>query len=118
MSAQQQPTHQPAQLLHPGVHRGFEGLVITHVDFGREDAAVMAFDQIRGLGQVLRCGGWEQESFDRLADVDGNDVRTLLRQSHRMRAALTARRPGDERDLAFDSPSHNYLNSLFLQPGS
>jgi hypothetical protein len=41
-----------------------------------------------------------------------------LRQSHRMRAALTARRPGDERDLAFDSPSHNYVNSLFLQPGS
>ncbi len=32
-----------------------------------------------------------------------------------MRAALTARRPGDERDLAFDSPNHDYL-ALFLPP--
>jgi hypothetical protein len=30
-----------------------------------------------------------------------------LRQAHRMRSALTARRTGDERDLALDSPSHN-----------
>jgi hypothetical protein len=29
-----------------------------------------------------------------------------------MRAALTARRPGDERDLAFNSTSHDCLNSL------
>jgi hypothetical protein len=77
-----------------------------------------ALDQIRGLGQILRRRRRHQESFDRLADVDGNAVRTLLRQAHRMRSALTARRPGDERDLAFDSPGHNYLNSLFIQPDS
>jgi hypothetical protein len=62
---------------------------------------------------MLRRRRRHQEACDRFADVDGNDVRTLLRQSHRMRAALTARRAGDERDLAFDSPGHNYLKDVW-----
>ena len=45
-------------------------------------------------------------AVDLLTDVDGDDVGALLRQPHRVRAALAARRAGDESDLAFNTSSH------------
>jgi hypothetical protein len=70
-------------------------------NFGREDSAVKALDQVGGLGQILgrrrRDGG---VLHDRLTDVDGDDVGALFGQPHRVATALTARRPGDESDLA------------------
>ena len=39
----------------------------------------------------------------------GDDVGALLGQPHRVAAALTARRPGDERDLALDPTGHPTL---------
>src|SRR6201997_2289078 len=101
---------QPAQLLHAVVHRGFQRVVIADIDFGREDPAVQALDQVGGLGQVLgrRCrdGG---VPHDRLTDVDGDDVGAFLGQPHRMTAALTACRAGDKSDLALNTSSHGYL---------
>ena len=47
---------------------------------------------------------------DRPADVDGDDVGALLRQPHRVAAALPARRPGDECDLAFYTSCHGSLS--------
>ena len=60
-------------------------------------------------------GGDQVHGVDLLADVDGDDVGALLRQPHRVRAALTARRAGDESDLAFDTSGHCYLNSSLVE---
>jgi hypothetical protein len=48
---------------------------------------------------------------DRAADVDGDDVGTLFGQPSRVTAALTARRTGDERNLALYSPRHGPARS-------
>ena len=104
-----------AELLDAGVHGFLEGVVVTDVDLGGVDPTVVSLHQVRGLGQILRRGGGDQiHGVDLLADVDRDDVGTLLGQSHRVRTALTARRAGDERDLAFDSTRHRYLVSLVV----
>ena len=98
---------QPAQLIDAGVDRCLERVVVAHVDLGGVDAAVVALDQIRGLGQVLRCGQRDPAFGDNwLTDVDGDDVGALFGQPHRMAATLAARRAGDESDLAFNTSSH------------
>ena len=104
---------QPAQLLHAGVHRGFQRVVVAYVDFGGVDAAVVALDQIRGLGQILGGGQRNPNAVDLLADVDRDDVGAFLRQPHRVAAALAACRAGDERDLAFNSAGHRLPLSIF-----
>lgn len=106
---------EPAELLDAAVDRRLERVVIAHVDFGREDPAVVPLDQVGGLGEVLgrrrRDRGVQHALADGLADVDGDDVGALLRQSHRMAAALTARRSGDQGDFALNTSGHGYLNS-------
>ena len=103
---------QPAQLLDAAVHGGLQGVVVTHVDFGRVDPAIMALDEVGGLGQILgrRCRN-RGVLHDRLTDVDGDDVGALLRQPHRVATALTARRPGDESDFALNT-STPWLTSI------
>ena len=76
---------QPAQLLDAGVDRGLERVVVAHVDLGGVDAAVVALDQIRGLGQILRCRQRNLHAVDLLTDVDGDDVGALFGQPHRVR---------------------------------
>src|SRR5690606_24382432 len=72
-----------------------------------DDAPAEVLDQVGGLGEVLGAGGGDVlVAGDPLADVDGDDVGALLRQPHRVRATLTARRAGHERDLALNSPTH------------
>src|SRR6516162_1107168 len=106
---------EPAQLLHPAVHGGLQGGVVPHIDFGGEDSAVMALDEVGGLRQILRRGRWNRGVHDAvsdgLTDIDGDDVGAFLRQPHRVAAALTACRPGDESDLALDTSGHDYLIS-------
>ena len=102
---------QPAHLLHAGVDRGLERVVIPHVDLGCVDATVVALDQIRGLGQVFGGGQRNLNTVDLLTDVDSDDVGALLRQPYRVRATLSARRTGDESDLAFNTSRH-FLTSI------
>jgi hypothetical protein len=98
---------QSTSLLDARVHRSLEGFEVAHVDLGGVDPPVVALDEIGGLGQILRrrCGD-QVNRVDLLADVDGDDVGALLREPHRVRTALTARRTGDESDLAFNTSSH------------
>ena len=104
---------QPAQLLHAAVHGGLQCVVVAHVDFGREDPAVLALDQVGGLGQILGRGCRNRGVLhDRLADVDRDDVGALLGQPHRVATALTARRPGDESDLAFNTSTPVMATSI------
>ena len=73
---------QSAQLLDTGVDRRLERVVIAHVHLGGVDAAVVALDQIRGLGQVLRRGRRNPAFGDnRLTDIDGDDVGALFCQA-------------------------------------
>ena len=46
---------QPAELLDAAVHRGFEGVVVTHIDLGGDDAPVESLDEIGGLGEIVGC---------------------------------------------------------------
>ncbi len=99
---------QPAQLLDAAVHRRFQRVVIADVDLGGHDAAVQALDEVGRLGQVIgRRRRDLAAATDRRADVDRDDVGTFLRQAHRVAAALAASRPGDERDLALNSSTHD-----------
>ena len=97
---------QPAQLLDARVDRGLERVVVADVDLGGVDAAVVALDQIGGLGQVFRRGKRNRDAVDLFTDVDGDDVGALLRQPHSVCAALSAGSAGDESDLAFNTSSH------------
>src|SRR5947209_881561 len=103
---------QPAELLDTGVDRGLECVVVTNIDLGGVDPAVLSLDQVGRLGQVLWRGGGDQiHSVDLLTDVHRDDVGALLGQPHRVRTALTAGSTGDEGHLAFDSTRHLYLIS-------
>src|SRR6185312_13573961 len=98
---------QPAKLFDAAIDRGFERVVVAHVDFGRDDPAVETLYEVGRFGEVLRRGCRNGGVLhDRLTDVDGDDVRAFLRQSHRVAAALTARRPGDEGNFSLNAPCH------------
>src|SRR5699024_9775340 len=64
------------------------------------DPAVERLDLPDRLGQVLRTRRVVGDRLHLRGGVDGDDVRALLRQTHRVAAALPARSPGAERDLA------------------
>ena len=48
------------------------------------------------------AGSYWTQSVRPARDVDGDDVGSLVRHPHGVRAALPARRSGDEGDLAFE----------------
>jgi hypothetical protein len=102
---------QPAQLRHPVVNRRLQRVVVAHVGLRGDDAPVQRLDLLDGLRQVLGRRHRERDALELLADVHGDDVRALLRQPHRVAAALAASRPRDEGDLACHSPWHRYLFS-------
>ena len=104
-----------APLLKDGTFLLTYGDGVADIDLGGVDAAIVALDQISGLGQILRCRQRNLNAVDLLTDVDGDDVGALFRQPHRVRTALPARRTGDESDLAFNTPSHGYLNSSLVE---
>ena len=93
-------------MLDAAVDRGLERVVVSDVYLGRDDAAVQRLDQVRGFGEVFGSRARLRRILDVPADVDRDDVGTLLRQLHRVAAALPARRTGDKGDLAFYPSSH------------
>src|SRR3954454_2359183 len=98
---------EPPQLLDTTIHDCLQCVVIAHIDLGRDDAAIMCLHQIGGFDEVIGCRrGDLAAAADRLTDVDRDDVGTLLRQSHRLAAALSASSTRNEGDLAFDPTRH------------
>jgi hypothetical protein len=68
---------------------------------------LLSLDLLDRLGQVfLGRRRVDLHRVDRPGDVDGDDVRALFRQPDSVTAALAARRPGDEGDLARYSSWH------------
>ena len=94
------------QLFDAAVHRRLQRVVIPHIDFGGTDAAIQVLDHVGGLGEIFWGRPGRRRALKGLADVDGDDVGALFGQPNRVAAALTARRAGDERDLAFYPSGH------------
>ena len=85
-----------------------EGAVVADVGLGGDDPAVQGLDFLDRLGQVVRRGHRVWHRIDLGGQIDRDDVRALLSQPDRVRAALAASRAGDEGDLALYS-SHDAL---------
>ncbi len=95
---------QPAEPGHPVVEQLFQRIVVP-------PSATVAMppgrlDLLDRLGQVLRRGHRVRHRADLGAQIDRDDVRALPGQCDRVAAALAARGPPDEGDLAFDSSTH------------
>ena len=73
---------------------------LPHVGLAGDDAPAQLLDRSLGLGEVLGRGEGVVVRVDLTADVDGDDVRPLLRHPDGVGPALPPRRPGDEGDLA------------------
>ena len=79
---------------------------LPHVGLAGDDAPIELLDRSLGLGQVLGRAQGVVVRVDLPADVDGDDVGTLLRHANGVGPALSACRPGDEGDLALQASSH------------
>src|SRR3954468_18559662 len=102
---------EPPELLDAAVYGGRQGLEVTHVDFGRDDAPIQVLHHVRGFGEVLRRGRGRGRVVEAAADVDRDDVGALFGKPDRMAAALAPGGTGDERDLVLDPSGHGTSHS-------
>ncbi len=70
--------------------------------------AAELLDQLDRVGQVVLGGPGVSDAVELLADVEGDDVRSLLGQAHRVGAALPPGPPADEGDLAVEKTHANH----------
>ena len=79
--------------------------LIANVGLLRHDSRTGVLDELDRGGQIVGGGHRVGDRGDLVADVDRDDVGAVGRQPDRLRAALTASRAGDERDLACERRS-------------
>src|SRR3984957_9858835 len=101
---------EPAEVFHTAVDGGFDCLLVADVHLRGDDAPVEGFDQVGGLGEILRRRVRVGQVIDRPANVDRDDVGALLRQAYRVTAALPTSGATDEGDSAFDPAGHQDTN--------
>jgi hypothetical protein len=89
------------------VYRSVERIEIPHVDFGGHEASTEPLDKVSGFSQIVRIRRRDRivDAYG-FADVDCDDVGTLLRQTQSMATALSACRSRDQGDLACNSTTH------------
>ena len=92
-----------SQLGHPFVERRLERGHVPNVGPAGHDAAPLLFDQFDRLVQVIGRGRPVLDGVEPVAEVDGDDVRSLRGQAHGVRTTLPARRTGNERHLAVET---------------
>jgi len=90
-----------AELVQARLQRDGQRCAVADVALSRHDARPGVLDELDGGGQILRGGQRIRHAGDLNARVDGDDVRAIGRQSYSVRAALTARGAGDDRDFSF-----------------
>jgi hypothetical protein len=95
-----------AKLRDAVVNGGPQRAGVAHVGGDGDDPAVELLDGLDRLAQVGVGGHAVANRRVVTADVDRDDVGALFGQPHRMAAALTPRRSGDERDLPCYTPWH------------
>ncbi len=87
-------------------HRRLEPLEVAHIALFGDDAAPGLFDEVHRLVEILGGGEWVCHAVDLVAQVERDDVRAFLGESHRVRTALSPCRSGDESDLALQLTGH------------
>ena len=104
----------------PVVDGGLQRRLVADVGHPGDHPAVELLDLDDGLVEVLarRRRVLADDGVDPRAEVDGDDVGALLREPDRVRAALAARRPGDEDDLALHASGHAVLLCQTERPRS
>ena len=103
---------EPTQLGYTRVHGPLHRTGVADVHLGGDDAPIERLDQTHRLGQVGRGCVGVVHGVDVAADVDRDDVCTLTRQPHRVRATLAAGGSGDECDLAFKCSHRQHVSAL------
>ena len=77
---------------------GIDGVMIAHVGLTSDDPAAGVLDEFDRLLQIRRPSVRVVDRVDVGTDVQRDDVATVAGQPYGMRATLTPRGPGDERD--------------------
>src|SRR5689334_20318696 len=101
------------QLFDAAVDRCLQRVEVTHVDLGGHHTRPGVLDHARGDVEVFRCGSGGRRALEATADVDRNDVGTLLREPDSVTSALPPCRTGHEGDLAVH-PTHGILHPSTL----
>src|SRR3546814_4684211 len=88
-----------------------QGDVVAHVGLGGEDPPPEVLHQADRLVEVLPGRHRVDDGVHLLAQVDGDDVGTVLGQAHGVVPALAARSPCDERDLTLELAHERHLQT-------
>jgi hypothetical protein len=108
---------EPAELGDAVVQGRLQGRGVPHVRLVRDDPPVKRLYLPDRLRQVFLAGRRVgRHRRDRPRDVDRDDVGALLREPDGVTAALAARRPGDESDLALHPSRHGQLLRCLRSP--
>src|SRR3984957_16874582 len=92
----------------PFAHGGGQRRQAAHVHLGGDDPPVQRLDLLDRAGEILGGRHRVRDGGRLAADVDRDDVPPLPGQGQRVAASLSARRAGDEGDLAVKQ-SHDAL---------
>ena len=95
-----------AEVGHARLDRVAQFVALAHVGDPCHDPAARLLDRTLGLGEVVGRRQRIRVGRDVATDVDGDDVGALPGHRDRVRAALAARRAGDESDLAVEFSGH------------
>jgi hypothetical protein len=91
---------EPAETGDTSIGRGLQTSEVTNIHNLRDDLTAGPADESRSLVEIVRCGGRHDDGVHRPADVEGDDVSALLRETHCLRPADSSRSTGDQSDLA------------------
>lgn len=92
--------------LHPVSSGTTKRIEVAHIGDLVHRPAPARLDQPDRLGKVFGRGHGVADGLDRTAQVDGDDVGTLLGEADGVALPLTDRRTGDEGDLARELSAH------------
>ena len=84
---------------------------VTDVDDLADDPSTRFGDQPDRLVEVGQRGGRNDDGVDRTADIERDDVGTLLRETHRLRTPDPPCSACDQGDFSFQPVAHHALPS-------
>ena len=111
---------QPAELLHPGIERRLQRVIVADVGDRRDHLAALGFHQCDGLVELFSRRHRVAVGRDVGADVHADDRGAVGGEPHSMAAPLSAGHTGDEGDLAVQRAHRSSLRcvSNCVTPGT